>query len=185
MKTARMILEIRNSDTHGKGVFATTHLPIGSVVCTLEGEELSHTKMVDRIVHGKEDINDPFQIGKRTYLDLDEISRSFNHRCDPNTGIRKRSEMFAIKDIKPGDEITFDYSTTIAPTDWRMECRCGAEKCRKVISDVRSIPKKQLKRYLELGALQRYMKPIVKLLEEKKYVIPEYEKLALKRISKM
>lgn len=56
-----------------------------------------------------------------------------NHSCDPNmatlpdllTGI-------TLRDIEPGEELTYDYATT----DSRyaaFECCCGAPSCRKVI----------------------------------------------------
>lgn len=139
--------------------------------------------LVQRVRAGKEYIDDPFQIGRRTYIDLDELSRTFNHSCKPSAGIRKTSELFALRDIDPGEEITYDYSLTIAPTTWSMRCRCGAKNCRKIIGDVRTIPAKQMKYYKQHGAVQRYMKKIITQLESGSYVIPQYELNALKLLN--
>ncbi len=38
-----------------------------------------------------------------------------------------------VADIAAGEEITWDYSTSIDCEGWSLECRCGAKNCRKVI----------------------------------------------------
>lgn len=55
-----------------------------------------------------------------TYIDATRkgnIARFINHSCDPNAatekwtvGRRNRIGFFAVKDIKPGEEIVFDYN---------------------------------------------------------------------------
>jgi hypothetical protein len=58
--------------------------------------------------------------------------RFFNHSCDPNTVIRERT-VFARRDIKPEEEITFNYNTT----EWEMAepfiCHCGSVNCLQEI----------------------------------------------------
>ena len=142
---------------------------------------LEKTKL-KKINSKNENIDDPLQVGKRTYIDLDKKSHLFNHSCNPNTGIRKISEMFALRDIKRGEELTYDYSSTIAPTEWKMKCKCGGDGCRKILSDVLSIPKKQLEYYKKSGAIQKYMKLVLKDVERGKYKLPKYEVIALKKL---
>ena len=175
-------LVIKSTKKYGNGVFAVEEIKKGEVIHTLSGDRMDSVEMANRVTSKKEYVDDPLQVGKRTYIDLNEVSRTFNHNCDPNAGLRKRSELFALRDIKRGDEITFDYSTTIAPTRWRMKCKCGSENCRKILGDVLSIPKKQLKKYKELGALQRYMKPLLKEVEAGRYIMPKYEIILLDRL---
>ena len=150
----------------------------------MSGERLDALKMLNKVTSEEENIDDPFQIGKRTYLDLDEKSRTFNHSCNPNAGIRKNCEMFALREIKEGEEITYDYSLTIAPTKWQMKCQCDYDKCRKILGDVTSIPKKRLSFYKKQGNLQRYMKLLIKEVEAGVYKIPKYEDYALTKLSK-
>lgn len=173
---------IKNTGKYGKGVFAKKDIKKGSIVHVLDGKKMTLADFIKKVNSGKEDIDDPFQIGRRSYIDLDTLSRLFNHSCDPNCGIRKKSEMFAIKDIKKGDEITYDYSVVIAPTVWKMRCKCGSVKCRKTLGDVRSVPKKQLAVYKKLGALQGYMKVLLREIEVGRYKIPKYEIQALKKL---
>ena len=175
-------LVIKPTKKYGNGVFAGWDIKNREVIHILSGEKMNPAEMARRVNSKREYIDDPFQIGRRTYIDLDKLSRTFNHSCDPNGGIRKTSELFALRDIKKGEEITYDYSTTIAPTRWHMKCRCGSKNCRKVLGDVLSIPKAQLNKYKKLGALQKYMKPLLKEVESGHYIMPKYEILLLKRL---
>jgi uncharacterized protein len=177
-------LEIRDTKKYGNGVFATKDIAKDSIMCVLRGERMDVKELVNRVNSDKEYIDDPLQIGKRTYIDLDKNSRCFNHSCSPNAGLRKASEMFALSDIKKGEEVTFDYSLTIAPTVWSMKCKCGSKNCRKILGDILTVPKSELKRYRAAGALQSYMKLLLKEIGSGNYRIPKYEIIALEGLKK-
>lgn len=174
----------RDTNLYGKGMYATKDIKKGEVIHILDGKKMSIRDFIESVNSDKENIDDPLQVGLRTYINLDEISRTFNHSCNPNAGIRKRSELFAIKDIHEGDQITYDYSSTIAPTEWGMKCKCGERNCRGTLGDVLSVPEKQLTMYKEAGGLQRYMRLLLKKVKEGKYVIPKYEKFLLESLKK-
>jgi SET domain-containing protein len=175
-------VEIRDTGQYGRGVFALENIAKGTVIHVLGGETISLNDFVQRVNSGTENPNDPLQVGMRTYIDCDDLSRSFNHSCDPNAGLRKRSELFALRPILKGEQITFDYSATIAPTLWKMSCHCGSENCRKIIGDVRSIPHAQLAKYKRLGAIQRYMKTLFG--KPRWHEIPKFEMEALNAMIK-
>ncbi len=149
----------------GLGTFAATKIRRGEFIRNLSGEELSYPELLKRLRSGEENIDDPLQVGAHLFIDLDEPSRLINHSCDPASGIRRKSTLVAIRDIKEDEEITYDYSTTVGTNNiWRMKCLCGSPKCRKIIGNVLSIPEDSLKRYIENRALQDY---IIKQLVEK------------------
>ena len=177
-------VEVRDTGQYGKGVFALENIAKGTVIHVFDGDNMSLNDFVQRVNSGTENPNDPLQVGMRTYIDLDDFSRSFNHSCDPNAGIRKRSELFALRTILKGEQITFDYSATIAPTLWKMSCHCGSKNCRKIIGDVRSIPPKQLVKYKNLGAIQRYMKALF-VKPRWRDEIPKFEMEALNAMTKI
>ena len=177
------MFSIKETGKYGKGVYAAKLIQKGTVIHTLSGERMTLNDLVEKVLSNKENIDDPFQIGKRTYIDLDAVSRTFNHSCEPSAGIRKNSELFALRTIQKGDEITYDYSATISPTKWSMRCLCGSKRCRKTLGDVRTIPKRQLAEYWQSGALQRYMKGILKDIENNVYEVPAYELQALKKLN--
>lgn len=116
-------LVIKDTGKYGKGVFTGEDIRKGTIIHVLDGERMDIMELVEKVNKDEEDIDDPLQIGRRTYIDLDKLSRTFNHSCDPTTGIRKRSEMFALKNIEKGEELTYDYSSIIAPTKFRMKCK--------------------------------------------------------------
>jgi hypothetical protein len=176
---------IRDTRKYGKGVFAVRQIPKGTVIHAFGGETVSVRDLVDRVNAGKENIDDPLQVGLRTYIDLDELSRTFNHSCEPNAALRKRSELFALRDIPKGEEITYDYSLTIAPTQWRMKCVCGTRSCRKILGDVLSVPESVRARHRKLGAVQDYMKRLLDSVErDGTYIMPAFETSLLKVLKK-
>lgn len=48
------------------------------------------------------------QIGSKAHIE-DNLGQYINHSCDPNVRI-SRVNVVSIKEIKPGDSITFDYN---------------------------------------------------------------------------
>jgi hypothetical protein len=70
-------------------------------------------------------------------------------------------KLFALRDIRPGEELCFDYSTTVPPgwssADWSMECRCGSAMCRKILGDVLTLPAGRLEFYQRKGTLTNHV----------------------------
>ena len=142
------------------GSFATRDIKKGEIITHLEGEIVSEEEIDRRIEQGKERLDDSLQIGDKLFIDLYKESILFNHSCDPNAGIRGTNELFAIRDINAGEEITFDYSTTVGyqtDFDWQIVCNCGSANCRKVIKSFFDIPKVTLKKYYKLGCIPDFL----------------------------
>ena len=60
-----------------------------------------------------------------------------NHSCRPNAFTRTLHGhiiFFALRDIKPGNEITIDYESTLHSD--RKRCTCGAPSCRGTINKI-------------------------------------------------
>lgn len=64
--------------------------------------------------------------------DIDD-SDFLNHSCSPNCGIKGKFKIVAMRDIFPGEEITFDYAMSES-SDYKMKCLCGSSNCRKLIT---------------------------------------------------
>ncbi len=54
--------------------------------------------------------------------------RFTNHSCEPNSLLRG-GEFFALRPIKPWQEITFNYNTTEYELAEPFDCRCGSDRC--------------------------------------------------------
>lgn len=78
-----------------------------------------------------------FAIEKNRIVDATKkgnYARFINHSCNPNTfsavNIRKgRIFYYALRDIKPGEELTIDYN--ISSGEDQLLCNCQSEQCRK------------------------------------------------------
>ena len=174
---------IEDTGKYGLGVFANQNFKKGEVITALKGEIITFDECIKRIKTGAENQTDSLQVGLEQDMDLDELSRIFNHSCEPNAGLRKISELVAIRDIKKGEEITYDYSATIGPNIpeslWAMPCECGAKSCRKVLGNVLTIPHKQLTKYQRAGALQDYIIKELNIIKDLGGKLPKYKKIKL------
>ncbi len=152
---------VDNSKLGGKGTFAKIPIKKGQHLTILSGETITTNQAIERIEKGQENKDDLLQIDEGLYIDLDEPPRLINHSCNPNAGIRGKNELFAIKDIRSGEEITYDYSTVVGtnipPEIWTMKCICNESNCRKIVGNVLSIPKDQLLEYQRLDALPDFI----------------------------
>ena len=53
-----------------------------------------------------------------------------NHSCDPNASFDEGGMLVAVRDIEPGEEITFDYRAHPIPASpWNFQCCCEAKGC--------------------------------------------------------
>ncbi len=79
--------------------------------------------------------------------------RFINHCCDPNTYIRTITGdrvVVALREIRPGDEFTYDYCIN-SDGDTAWDCTCGCPECRKRhVSGFFHLPVDVQARYLAL-----------------------------------
>ncbi len=92
------------------------------------------------------------QIGLHTYVMHAGLISKVNHSCDPNCGIKVNEtgghDFVAFKEIKIGDEITFDYAMRNYSVDYFGEqCRCGSKQCRGQITGWKDLPEHKKKEY--------------------------------------
>ncbi|MHB1832102.1 MAG: SET domain-containing protein [Acidiferrobacteraceae bacterium] len=135
-----MLIEIRESPQHGRGVFALQLIPAGTVVLEFRGPRLSAREVIPDSYH--------LQIGDSEYLGAScEADDYVNHSCDPNCGLGNGLTLRALRDISPGEELTWDYSTAIDEDDFLgFPCRCGARRCRGTVRSFRDLPDDERRR---------------------------------------
>jgi SET domain-containing protein len=93
-------LEIRKSAIHGKGVYAIAPIKKGDKIGTYHGE---HTDEDDTYVLWVTDLD-----GTEYGIDGKSDLKFLNHSGEPNAEF-DGDELYAMKDIMPGDELTFHY----------------------------------------------------------------------------
>jgi uncharacterized protein len=137
------LVEVRRSNVHGLGVFATQRIVKGTRIIEYVGERVSHDE-ADRRYEVK-DANDShtflFIVDSKTVIDAGtdgNDARFFNHSCDPNCESvveNKRVFIEAIRTVESGAELTYDYQIQREDDDPDnidevFACRCGFPQCR-------------------------------------------------------
>jgi SET domain-containing protein len=149
--------EIRQTP-NGKGVFALKDFLQGESLFAFTGKIFRP----EEVPENYDNIDDHYvQIGKELYMGPSgEIDDLFNHSCDPNSGLKIDGEkvtLAAIRDIKKGEEIVWDYSTTMDEDDWELECSCQSPKCRGKIRDFKYLPEDLRAKYINMGIVPEYV----------------------------
>ena len=115
-------------ETHlGKAVFASRGFAEGERLVRFSGRRISAARLGRQLATGLEGSGDRFvQIGADHYLGPSgRIDDLINHSCSPNAGLRFGDDgvfLVAIRPIAPGEEISWDYATTLGDPDWRLPC---------------------------------------------------------------
>lgn len=137
---------VRNSKVHGNGVFAMRKIPEGTFIIEYQGERISEREANRR---KQADTGNPYhtfffslESGKMIDGASDgNDARWINHSCDPNCEAREekgRILIYAVRDIKRGEELNYDYGLILderhTPTLKRAyACLCGSSNCRHTL----------------------------------------------------
>jgi uncharacterized protein len=159
-----MKFKVKNSGIDGKGCYAEFLIKKGESICIMEGDEIGIEEVKELYDLGKERVGDPLQIDRKRYIDLKKPFVYFNHSCMPNASIIGKNELIAIKEIKKGEEIFFDYSLTLNDedwgedyVDWDMECSCASKNCRGLIEPFYKLDDKIKMFYIKNGWVQDFV----------------------------
>ncbi|GGA57928.1 SET domain-containing protein [Sphingomonas psychrolutea] len=133
-------------ETHlGKAVHAAQGFAEGDEIIRFTGRRFR----ADRVPSLMRGSSDRFvQVTPQHYMGPSgRIDDLINHSCAPNAGLRFAGgsvTLVAIRTITPGEEIAWDYSTTLAESNWHMICQCRAPECRRVIGNFATLsPERQ------------------------------------------
>ncbi|MEP9401779.1 SET domain-containing protein [Sphingomonas sp. VNH70] len=142
----------------GKAVFASLAIPEGAVLFRFTGRRCRAAR-VPRHLLGHSDRY--VQVAADEYLGPSgRIDDLVNHSCDPNAGLRfdgDRIRLIALRPIAAGEEVTWDYSTTLGPGDWRMVCQCRAPGCRGLIGGFLGLSPERRRWYRARGVVAPYL----------------------------
>ena len=135
----------------GRGVFAKKPIRRGELIAAFDGPTFDgdFDEWTDDLR------NHAIQIGPEKWRDSKGIARLLNHSCDPNCGIKGVNRIVAMRDIAPGEQLTWDYEMTEKSSWWRMRCRCGSPICRKRIGTYSNLPRSVRRKYR--GYISRWL----------------------------
>lgn len=135
-------MKIVQTEKCGSGVVAEENIMRGEFVIEYVGEVIDDKTCEERLWRMKRQGETNFylcEINRDMVIDATfkgNQSRYINHSCSPNTEMQKwridgetRIGIFATRNIKKGDHLTYDYQFVQFGAD--QDCHCGAVGCRK------------------------------------------------------
>lgn len=136
------MIEVRQSQVHGFGVFATKAIVAGTVVCLYTGDVISAEEAERRSAERSRAFPDApiyiFEIDENTCIDAtrtgtENPARFINHSCNENceavwNAETRRMEIRALRNIVAGEELSFDYGFGLVGF-FEHPCHCGEKNC--------------------------------------------------------
>ena len=135
------VCEVRNSSIHGRGVYATCDIAkgdniieyIGELIDKKESARRANVQAARAAKHGDAavyifTINDSYDLDGNLPWNT---ARLINHSCEPNCEAwidGKRIHIHALRRIKKGEELSFDYGFDVETWE-EHPCCCGKKAC--------------------------------------------------------
>jgi hypothetical protein len=133
---------VKNSKIHKRGVFAKKDIPkgmkiieyVGKKITKSESEKLAEKQLEKSKNHTEEGGVYIFELNKKYDIDGKvpwNPAQFINHSCLPNSEadiVRGHIWITALKKIKKGDEITYNYGYDFKNYK-EHPCACGSENC--------------------------------------------------------
>jgi SET domain-containing protein len=139
----RRRIAVHNSPIHGRGVFALRRIPKGVRIIEYKGKLITD-KEADRR-YSRMHANSPhtmlFSLAGGLVIDATRRGNSarwINHSCAPNCEIEEEGHRIFIdarRDIRAGEELTYDYNLQIGEKHTKKAkrehaCFCKTRRCR-------------------------------------------------------
>jgi SET domain-containing protein len=140
-----MALVIRESAIHSRGCYTTEAIRKNALIIEYVGARITNKEANDLYDDYEQTYLFGLENGK-TIIDGFGVAAFINHSCRPNC----RTDEFhghiwiiADRNIKAGEELTYDYS--LYDGDGDAPCRCGAPGCRGTMYDEEALKKARKK----------------------------------------
>ena len=132
---------LKKTKGKGHGLFAKNDIPKGTVVFY----ECSKCTVIPKSKFDKMNKAQKAKLLKHAYTRKDGSvvhpcgdSVYMNHSCEPNVLDTGKGFDIVVRDIKKGQEATYDYRV-FYDKDWGFKCHCGAKNCCGIFSCCRPL----------------------------------------------
>ena len=138
-----MSVIIRPSPIHSYGCYTDRRIRKGTRIVAYVGERMTKGQADDLY----DDFPNTYLFGLdggRCVVDGYGVAAFVNHSCNPNCEtdqIRGTMWIIALRDIQPGEELTYDYNLYDGDDD--APCCCGAPRCRGSMYSPEELKKKR------------------------------------------
>ena len=131
----KKLYKIKKSKIDNRGLYAAKDIKKDAKIIEYKGKIITVKETETNPKFDNDKAIYLFNLNKKYDLDGDfkyNTARLINHSCDPNCevdGVGLKLWIYAIKDIKKNDELTYDYGFSFDKDYKDFPCRCGAQKC--------------------------------------------------------
>ena len=131
----KKLYKIKKSKIDNKGLYAATNIKKNTKIIEYKGKIITVKETETNPKFDNDKAIYLFNLNKKYDLDGDfkyNTARLINHSCDPNCevdGVGLKLWIYAVKDIKKNEELTYDYGFSFDKDYKDFPCRCGAKKC--------------------------------------------------------
>ncbi len=129
------LYKIKKSNIDNRGLYANQDIKDGTKIIEYKGKIVTKKKVERDSKFDNDKAIYLFNINKKYDLDGDfkfNTARLINHSCDPNcevAGTGLKVWVYAIRDIKKGEELSYDYGFGYDEYYKDFPCRCGSKNC--------------------------------------------------------
>ena len=129
------LYKIKKSNIDNKGLIAAKNIKKGTKIIEYKGKLISKRESEDNPKFDNSKRIYIFEINNRYDLDGDfyfNTARLINHSCSPNcevVGKGLKLWIESIKDIKKGEELSYDYGFSFDEDFKNYPCKCNSKNC--------------------------------------------------------
>ncbi len=129
------LYKIKKSNIDKNGLYANCDIKVGTKIIEYKGKIITRKKAEEDPKFDNDKAIYLFNLNKKYDLDGDfkyNTARLINHSCNPNCevdGTGLKLWIYAIRDIKKGEELSYDYGFSFDEDFKKYPCRCGAKNC--------------------------------------------------------
>tara|TARA_S200000501_G_C20868578_1_gene763193 strand:- start:4878 stop:5324 length:447 start_codon:yes stop_codon:yes gene_type:complete len=129
------LYKIKKSNIDNRGLYASKNIKDRTRIIEYKGKILTKKQVEKNSKFDNEKAIYLFNINKKYDLDGDfkyNFARLINHSCEPNCevyGTGLKVWVYAIRNIKKGEELTYDYGFAFDQDYKDFPCKCRSKKC--------------------------------------------------------
>ena len=129
------LYKIKKSNIDNKGLYASKNIKAKQIVIHYKGKLVTKKEVEKNPKFDNDKAIYLFNVNNRYDLDGDfeyNDARLINHSCNPNCEVDGKGLklwIFALRDIKKGEELSYDYGFGYDKDYKQFVCKCGANNC--------------------------------------------------------
>ena len=129
------LYKVRKSNIDNRGLYASKNIKAGAIIIHYKGKLITKKETEKNPKYDNDKAIYLFNLNNRYDLDGDfsyNTARLINHSCSPNCEVDGKGLklwIYALQDIKKGEELSYDYGFGYDENYKDFVCKCRAKSC--------------------------------------------------------